>query len=160
MVTSNDLPWTTVVARGSSAKVISPKLPESSKNSEFKMISTVMYEHEDLHAQMLARKATAIVKQALTSDSVLFSFPSLLFPHRTVAYAEIEKQCGPIDGVRPINLYGQRGASGDLLVEVSLLCLLVHLIISRITAMLKLQQKVIHLRLLTLLRKRRIYLNV
>lgn len=118
MVTTNEVSWTTVVARGSSKKVFIPELVSKEDSSKFKLVGSIMYEHEDLQVQMLARKATSIVQQALTSDSVLFSFPSAVFPHRTLAYAEIIKQCGPVDGVRPISLYGNRGgASGNLLVE-------------------------------------------
>ncbi|KAG2191520.1 hypothetical protein INT47_001453 [Mucor saturninus] len=66
---------------------------------------------------ILARKAAAIVRQALTPGSVLFSFPARLFKVRAEAYTAIEASCGKIAGVRPISMYGGK-STGDLLVEV------------------------------------------
>ncbi|KAG2193795.1 hypothetical protein INT47_009937 [Mucor saturninus] len=63
------------------------------------------------------KKATAIVKQALTPDSALFSIPVCSIQHRTEAYKLIETQCGAVQGFRPISNYGS-SLNGDLLVEV------------------------------------------
>lgn len=116
------LSWTTVVSRGASKRVITPRFQNKQKNGNdgaIKLISKVMYEDEDLKDQLVARKATALVQQALTPGSVLFAFPGSLFKHRTDAYDEIIKQCGETvgdGGLRCISEYGQR-TSGDLMVE-------------------------------------------
>lgn len=116
------LSWTTVVSRGVSKRVITPRFQNKQKNGndgDIKLISKVIYEDADLKDQLVARKATALVQQALTPGSVLFSFPASLFKHRTDAYDEIVKQCGAtVDdgGLRCISQYGQR-TTGDLMVE-------------------------------------------
>jgi hypothetical protein len=116
------LSWTTVVSRGASKRVITPRFQNKQKignDGDIKLVSKVIYEDEDLKDQLVARKATALVQQALTPGSVLFSFPGSLFKHRTDAYDEIIKQCGETvgdGGLRCISEYGQR-TSGDLMVE-------------------------------------------
>ncbi|CAO3637057.1 unnamed protein product [Mucor hiemalis] len=65
---------------------------------------------------MVARRANAIVEQALTPGSVLFSFPAGTFASRTEAYDSIEANIGVTDGFRCLNLY-QRKFTGGLLIE-------------------------------------------
>ncbi|CDH54864.1 predicted protein [Lichtheimia corymbifera JMRC:FSU:9682] len=50
--------------------------------------------------QSQARKAAAIVRQALTPDSVLFTVPTSAFAHRSDVYKAIETQIGPLEDVR------------------------------------------------------------
>ncbi|KAI7875966.1 uncharacterized protein EV154DRAFT_577359 [Mucor mucedo] len=115
---SNDrLSWTTVVARGASNKIVRPMYRSKVQDLESKLSGTVIYQHADLEIQILARKAAAIVRQALTPGSVLFSFPARLFKVRAEAYTAIEASCGKITGVRPLSMYGGK-STGDLLVEV------------------------------------------
>ncbi|KAG2192842.1 hypothetical protein INT47_012371 [Mucor saturninus] len=115
---SNDrLSWTTVVARGASNKIVRPLHRSKVQDLESKLSGAVIYQHVDLEIQILARKAAAIVRQALTPGSVLFSFPARLFKVRAEAYTAIEASCGKIAGVRPISMYGGK-STGDLLVEV------------------------------------------
>lgn len=76
-----------------------------------------LFEDADFSKQLLARKAAAIIRQALSPDSVLFSFPLMLFDHRTDAYKEIQDQIGPFASVRPLSNYDAR-ARKDLLIAV------------------------------------------
>ncbi|KAG2194762.1 hypothetical protein INT47_012064 [Mucor saturninus] len=117
MESNERLSWTTVVARGASNKIVRPIYRSKVQDLDYKLSGTVIYQHVDLEIQILARKAAAIVRQALTPGSVLFSFPAGLFKVRADAYIAIEANCGKISGVRPISMYGGR-ASGDLMVEV------------------------------------------
>jgi hypothetical protein len=64
------------------------------------------------------RKATAIVQQALSSGSVLFSFPGKLFSDRVDAYKVIEEQVGANVEFRPFSTW-RENAGGDLLVEAT-----------------------------------------
>ncbi|CAO3645532.1 unnamed protein product [Mucor hiemalis] len=80
------------------------------------MVGELMFQHEDLRQQELARRANAIVEQALTPGSVLFSFPAGTFASRTEAYNIIEANIGVTDGFRCLNLY-QRKFTGGLLIE-------------------------------------------
>ncbi|KAG2193793.1 hypothetical protein INT47_009935 [Mucor saturninus] len=115
---SNDpLSWTTAIARGASNKIVRPLHRSKVQDLESKLSGTVIYQHVDLEIQILARKAAAIVRLALTPGSVLFSFPDRLFKVRGEAYTAIEASCGKIAGVRPISMYGGK-STGDLLVEV------------------------------------------
>ncbi|CDS10926.1 hypothetical protein LRAMOSA11412 [Lichtheimia ramosa] len=90
--------------------------PSRAKDGEATMSFSILYEHPDFQDQQLARKAAAIVRQSLTPEAVLFSFPPNTFAHRTDAYKAIENQVGPLDGVRPLSLYDVR-ARGNLLIE-------------------------------------------
>lgn len=94
-------------------KVITPSRQEDPDST---MSFSVLYEHPDFQDQHLARKAATIVRQALTPDAVLFSFPPNTFVHRCHAYEAIEKQVGPVDGFRPLSRYDVR-AHGNLLIE-------------------------------------------
>jgi hypothetical protein len=64
------------------------------------------------------RKATAIVQQALSSGSVLFSFPRRLFGDRVDAYKVIQEQVGANVQFRPISTW-RENAGGDLLVDAT-----------------------------------------
>ncbi|KAK4518753.1 ubiquinol-cytochrome c reductase core subunit 1 [Mucor velutinosus] len=115
MATTTDLSWVTVLSRGLSKKVINAP-QQRAKDDHFKLIPEVMFEHEDLKAEVLTRKATAILQQALTPGSVLFTFPNKLFVHRTTAYRLIQEQIAASVQFRPLSLYHQK-STGDLLVE-------------------------------------------
>lgn len=53
--------WTTVAARGAKTKVLrSAPTPEI----QTPLVGKVVFEHEDLNKQILARKASAILQQA------------------------------------------------------------------------------------------------
>ncbi|KAL9536796.1 hypothetical protein MBANPS3_012360 [Mucor bainieri] len=115
MSTSPDLSWVQVLSRGQSKKVINTQ-PRRVPDDRFKMVPKVLYEHEDLKAEVLTRKATAILQQALTAGSVLFTFPNKTFDHRTTAYRMIKEQLSADVQFRPLSLYHQK-PNGDLLVE-------------------------------------------
>ncbi|KAG2193449.1 hypothetical protein INT47_004671 [Mucor saturninus] len=108
--------WASVAARGTSQNVIRPLHILNQKDSPFQPQSKVIYESDDLDCILRMQKATAIVKQALTPDSVLFSFSASLISHRTEAYKLIESQCGAVHGFRPISNFGSN-SNGDLLIE-------------------------------------------
>ncbi|KAG2194348.1 hypothetical protein INT47_011515 [Mucor saturninus] len=117
MTTTNQLSWSTVAARGASKKVLRPLPVASETDSRYKLQGNVIFQHADLDYQIMMRQAESIVKQALTPGSVLFSFPAVLFKHRSDAYKLIEAQCGAVQGFRPISNYGTRSA-GEIMVEV------------------------------------------
>ncbi|KAI7878988.1 uncharacterized protein EV154DRAFT_394039, partial [Mucor mucedo] len=79
--------------------------------------SKVIYQSEDLDCFIRMQKAIEIVRQALTTDSALFSIPASLIQHRTEAYKLIQSQCGSVHGFRPISNYGS-SLDGDHLIEV------------------------------------------
>lgn len=113
---TQEVPWTTILSRGLHKKVISPSFTQKSQAQDLKMVGELMFQHEDLRQQELARRANAIVEQALTPGSVLFSFPAGTFATRTEAYNTIEANIGVTDGFRCLNLY-QRKFTGGLLIE-------------------------------------------
>ncbi|KAG2191927.1 hypothetical protein INT47_007552 [Mucor saturninus] len=117
MATPNKLAWSTVATRGASKKVLRPLPVSMETDSRYKLQANLIYQHVDLDYQIMMRQAAAIVKQALTPGSVLFSLPAVLFKHRSDAYKLIEDQCGDVQGFRPINNYGTRSA-GEIMVEV------------------------------------------
>ncbi|KAG2193022.1 hypothetical protein INT47_012147 [Mucor saturninus] len=97
--------WASIASRGNSKKVVRLLSVPNSVDPQFKLQSKVIYQNEYLDGIIRMQKATAIVKQALTPDSALFSIPL------------IETQCGPVQGFHPISNYGS-SSNGDLLVEV------------------------------------------
>lgn len=100
------------MAKGAGMKVITPSRVPRDAN-----ISTDnLYEHPDFTRQQLSRKAAAIVRQAMTPHSVLFSLPTLAFERRSKAYAAIESQIGDVQGFRPLSVYDVRSRR-DLLIE-------------------------------------------
>lgn len=113
MVTTDSVPWSQVAAKGAGLKVLTRARHADSNTN---LSTEILYEHPDFQDQQLARKAATIVRQALTPDSVLFSFPPSTFAHRTEAYDAISKEIGPLADVRPLSLYSTN-ARGDLLIE-------------------------------------------
>ncbi|KAI7873663.1 hypothetical protein K492DRAFT_112651, partial [Lichtheimia hyalospora FSU 10163] len=90
MTTSDSVPWSQVVAKGVRMRVITP-----TRRFQNTSISTdLLFEHPEFTKQQMARKAAAIVRQALTPDSVLFSIPTSAFTDRTDVYKAIEAQIG------------------------------------------------------------------
>ena len=118
-MTDTIVPWTTVVSKGLLSKVIVPIATKRDSTSKTEVLtSTIVYEDPDITKLLLAQKASSIVQQSLTKDSVLFCFPSSLFEHRALAYKLIEDQISAdVDGFRTISNYSNR-ISKDLLVEV------------------------------------------
>lgn len=112
MSNTDAVQWSQVVAKGAGLKVITPSRPSPISS----MSTDLFYEHPDFTKQLLSRKAAAIVRQALTPDSVLFSFPMTLFTRRSQAYKIIESQIGPVEGFRPLSAYDVR-TRRDLLIE-------------------------------------------
>ncbi|KAI7873424.1 hypothetical protein K492DRAFT_117501, partial [Lichtheimia hyalospora FSU 10163] len=91
--------------------------PSPTHDTDATITTNILYEDPHYEEQQLARKAAAIVRQALTPDSVLFSFPPNVFSERTETYKVIEDQIGPLEGVIPISVYDMR-ARGNLLLKV------------------------------------------
>ncbi|CDS13150.1 hypothetical protein LRAMOSA05328 [Lichtheimia ramosa] len=113
MANSDPLKWSQVAAKGAGMRVISPT---RIFDSNARLSSQILFEDPEFQNQQLARKAASIVRQALTPQSVLFSFPPTLFAHRTEAYKSIEDNIGPLAAVRPLSLYSIQ-SRGDLLIE-------------------------------------------
>ncbi|CDH60003.1 hypothetical protein RO3G_01473 [Lichtheimia corymbifera JMRC:FSU:9682] len=114
MTISDSVPWSQVVAKSARMRVITPA--RRSQNSEISTDIFQSYEDPDFTKQQMARKAAAIVRQALTPDSVLFTVPTSAFAHRSDVYKAIETQIGPLGDVRPLSLYDVR-TRGDFLIE-------------------------------------------
>jgi hypothetical protein len=110
--------WTTIVARGASKKVLVTPGRRNVDSSSIPLVGEVIFEDDDLKSEILVRKATAIVQQALSSGSVLFSFPGRLFGDRVDAYKVIQEQVGANVQFRPISTW-RENAGGDLLVEAT-----------------------------------------
>ena len=112
MATSDSVSWSQVVAKGARMRVITP-----TRRARLSAISTdILFEDQEFTKQQMARKAAAIVRQALTPNSVLFSIPTTAFAHRSDIYKAIEAQIGPLEDVRPLSLYDVR-ARRDFLIE-------------------------------------------
>jgi hypothetical protein len=118
MTETSAVPWTTVVARGASKKVMLAPARRNVDHSAIPLIGEVLFEDEGLKSEILLRKATAIVQQALSSGSVLFSFPGKLFEDRTDAYKVIQDQVAADVEFRPISAWRQH-AGGDLWIEAT-----------------------------------------
>ncbi|KAL9539061.1 hypothetical protein MBANPS3_010494, partial [Mucor bainieri] len=115
MATTPDPSWVQVLSGGHSKKVTNAQ-PTRATDDKFRLIPEVIYEHDDLRVEVLTRKAAAILQQALTHGSVLFTFPNKTFDHRTEAYRLIKTQISPLVQFRPLSLYHQKSSS-DLLLE-------------------------------------------
>ncbi|KAL7329742.1 hypothetical protein PS15p_204788 [Mucor circinelloides] len=109
------LSWAKVLTRSLSKKVINTQ-PQRVKDDAFKLISEVLYEHEGLKAKDLTCKDTAVLQQALTPGSVLFTFSNKTFDHLTAAYRVIQEQISANVQFRPLSLYHQK-PNGHLLAE-------------------------------------------
>ena len=108
--------WTTVLSRGATKKVVS--VNSSRQSAESGLIPEILFEDEDLKNALLIQRATAIVQQALTSNSVLFSFPKKLFEDRVQAYKLIEAQISAKMEFLPISMYSTR-ADSELLIQAN-----------------------------------------
>lgn len=82
--------------------------PSRSRHDSATITTDILFEDSEFTRQQLARKAAAIVRQALSPDSVLFSLPATAFSHRTDAYKTIADQIGPLASVRPLSNYDAR----------------------------------------------------
>lgn len=111
-----DMSWTTVAARGATKKCYVTPNRGRSTNAEPALAAAILYEDENLKNELLVRKATAIIQQALTSDSVLFHFPGKLFGDRVEAYQLIENQISVNVDFLPLSCLTS-SASGELLIE-------------------------------------------
>lgn len=110
--------WAELAARGAGLKYYQPIKRRSADApvSAYPLVSSIMYEDDDLKSQIVASKAMAIVQQALTSGSVLFSFRKGIFGDRVDAYKAIQAQVSPKVEFRPLSDYDDKN-DGSLLLE-------------------------------------------
>ncbi|CDH61170.1 hypothetical protein RO3G_01610 [Lichtheimia corymbifera JMRC:FSU:9682] len=114
MTNSDSMNWSQVAAKAAGMKVVTAT---TTSRDSATMSMDILFEAPEFSKQLLARKAAAIIRQALSPHSVLFSFPLMLFDHRTDAYKEIQHQIGPFASVRPLSNYDIR-ARKDILIAV------------------------------------------
>ena len=118
MSNSSTSTWAQMAARGADIRCYQPTKRRSTEAaaSQYPLVGSILYEDDDLKGQILASKAMAIVQQALTSGSVLFSFRKGLFGDRVDAYKTIQQQVSPLVEFRPLSVYDDRN-DGSLLIE-------------------------------------------
>jgi hypothetical protein len=105
-----------VVSRNAPKRIIQQSQQHVDQQGGIPMIPSVIFEDSELKAQIVAQKAMAIVQQALSSGSVLFSLPKGLFGDRFECYKIIQEQISRQVEFRPLSLYNQRSAN-ELLIE-------------------------------------------
>ncbi|CAO3702200.1 unnamed protein product [Rhizopus stolonifer] len=81
-----------------------------------KSVPQTIFETDDIRHYLLVQRATSIVQQTLTSDSVLFSLPANLFKQCSDTYWAIESHFGDVDGFRNSSRYDTRNKSQLLIV--------------------------------------------
>ncbi|CEP09063.1 hypothetical protein, partial, partial [Parasitella parasitica] len=109
--------WATMVSRHHGQKrAIQLNQRNMTSNTPIPLIGSIIYEDDDLQAQLMTNRAMAIIQQSLSADSVLFSFQKGLFSDRFDAYKEIQRQISSDVEFRPLSLYDDR-ADGSLLIE-------------------------------------------
>lgn len=118
MAISDSRKWSQVVAKSAGMKVVTAA---RSRHEASTISSDILFELPEFSQQQIARKAAAIIRQALSPDSVLFQFPIMTFSHRTEAYKVITDQIGPLASVRPLSNYDVR-ARKDLLIAAKFTC--------------------------------------
>ncbi|OAD04160.1 CCHC-type zinc finger transcription factor [Mucor lusitanicus CBS 277.49] len=118
MSTNTTLTWAQRASDGAKLKFYQPTKRRSAEAaaSSYRLVGSVLYEDDDLKGQILASKAMAIVQQALTSGSVLFSFRKGIFGDRVDAYKAIQVQVSPLVEFRPLSVYDEKN-DGSLLIE-------------------------------------------
>ncbi|CEP13562.1 hypothetical protein [Parasitella parasitica] len=92
--------WATVVSRHEQKRAIQLNQRNMASNTPIPLIGSIIYEDDDLKAQLMTNRAMAIIQQSLSTDSVLFSFQKVS--------SDVE--------FRPLSLYDDR-ADGSLLIE-------------------------------------------
>ncbi|KAI8887888.1 hypothetical protein K501DRAFT_174426 [Backusella circina FSU 941] len=121
MATPPDILWSKVVEQGGQLKVFLPPKPKKTTTnnlSTVKYIPKTILKRDNYFADILYRKAAAIVHQSLTDGSVLFAFPKkYLFASHTEAYEIVEQQLGATDCFQLIGGYAPR-ASNKMLIEM------------------------------------------
>ncbi|KAK4521565.1 uncharacterized protein ATC70_007326 [Mucor velutinosus] len=118
MSVNSEMTWAERASRGSTMRFYQPSKRRSveAAASSYPLVGSVMFEDDDLKSQILASKAMAIVQQALTSGSVLFSFRKGLFGDRVDAYKVIQTQVSSLVEFRPLSVYDEKN-DGSLLIE-------------------------------------------
>lgn len=118
MSTTTELTWAERASRGSTMRCYQPIKRRSAEAaaSSYPLVGSILFEDDDLKSQILASKAMAIVQQALTSGSVLFSFRKGIFGDRVDAYKAIQAQVSPLVEFRPLSIYDDKN-DGSLLIE-------------------------------------------
>lgn len=115
---NNTLSWAEMASRHGEVRSFlqTKRRMTDSAVSTVPLVGSILYEDDDLKGQILASKAMAILQQALTSGSVLFSFRKGLFGDRIDAYKTIQTQISSLVEFRPLSVYDNRN-DGSLLLE-------------------------------------------
>jgi hypothetical protein len=111
-----EVPWSTVARNAATKRCFVPPIRGKVQNVDSPLVPEILFEDENLKNELLVRKATAIIQQALTPGSVLFQFPSKLFGDRVDAYQVIEKQISANVDFLPLSCLAS-STSGELLIE-------------------------------------------
>ncbi|CEP14345.1 hypothetical protein [Parasitella parasitica] len=114
--------WATVLSRGLSKKVINTQTRRAVKAAKYQLVTEVLFENEDLKAEILTRKATAIIENAVDPNAVLFTFPKQTideFDHYVDVYVAISEQLGTTKvQYRPLGLWHHR-QDGEFLLQAT-----------------------------------------
>ncbi|KAG2189597.1 hypothetical protein INT46_008739 [Mucor plumbeus] len=118
MSDNNSLSWAEMASRHGEVRYFqqTKRRMTDSAVSNYPLVGSILYEDDDLKGQILASKAMAIIQQALTSGSVLFSFRKGLFGDRVDAYKVIQTQISSLVEFRPLSVYDDKN-DGSLLLE-------------------------------------------
>lgn len=113
--------WSDIVAKGNQMKV--PTSSYRKDNTTYDRHSTesiVIYEREELAAQMKIHRAEVILQQSLHPDTVLFEFPaSNEVGDEPTIYKMIEKQLGLAIGFRCVS-HPNKNKRGNIIIEAKL----------------------------------------
>ncbi|KAI8330240.1 hypothetical protein BC941DRAFT_441328 [Chlamydoabsidia padenii] len=114
--------WSEIVAKGQKMKVPTTTFRKNKdQNDKMATASVVIFERDDLAAQMKLHRAEMILQQALNPDTVLFEFPGTAdLGNEGTTYKLIEKQLGLAIGFRTVS-HPNKNRRGNIIIEAKLM---------------------------------------
>lgn len=113
--------WSEIVAKGQTMKVPTTSFRKNHDQQDRQATeSIIIFERDDLAAQMKLHRAEMILQQALNPDTVLFEFPgSADLGNEGAIYKMIEKQLGLAIGFRTVS-HPNKNRRGNIIIEAKL----------------------------------------